>query len=312
MALEVLKARLDGALGSLVWWEVSLPMAGGLELGGLSGPFQPNPFCGSLSGSKQGACHALCVAAAHFHCFVVTGTCHSPEEVPLSTAELLPGVKIPQRAPPLCTQLLLPVFVLKTMFIRNVLKRLYPETSSSLVHTSSGEEEVVLRNPGSKSREKDLENVQTLSAAASTSSDAPSKSFQGSDDTVLPPRRMYTVNLPPEGYVAVTQDTNSISVSENSEDSADSTDKSECTDSAVNSTITQELLQHLESRNISSSDVTRLHQLKSLVLLQDIDRLKDALKQFQEHSMMPPDHTKTVITLFHYWITDILPVRNRK
>ena len=31
-SLEVLKARLDGALSNLVWWKVSLPMAGGLEL----------------------------------------------------------------------------------------------------------------------------------------------------------------------------------------------------------------------------------------------------------------------------------------
>ncbi|PKU49411.1 hypothetical protein llap_276 [Limosa lapponica baueri] len=31
-SLEVFKARLDGALSNLVWWEVSLPMAGGLEL----------------------------------------------------------------------------------------------------------------------------------------------------------------------------------------------------------------------------------------------------------------------------------------
>ncbi|XP_010070802.1 PREDICTED: glutamate-rich protein 1, partial [Pterocles gutturalis] len=88
--------------------------------------------------------------------------------------------------------------------------------------------------------------------------------------------------------------------------------KSECTDSAVNSATAQELLQHLESRTISSSDVTLLHQLKSLVLLQDIERLKDALKQFQEQSMLPPDHTKIVMSLFHYWITDILPVKNRK
>jgi len=29
------KARLDGALSSLVWWEVSLPMVRGLELGHL-------------------------------------------------------------------------------------------------------------------------------------------------------------------------------------------------------------------------------------------------------------------------------------
>ncbi|KFV90467.1 Glutamate-rich protein 1, partial [Fulmarus glacialis] len=60
--------------------------------------------------------------------------------------------------------------------------------------------------------------------------------------------------------------------------------KSEGTDSAT----AQELLQYLESRTISSSDVTLLHQLKSFVLLQDIERLKDALKQFQEQAMMLP------------------------
>jgi len=32
-SLAVFKARLDGALSNLVWWKVSLPMAGGLELG---------------------------------------------------------------------------------------------------------------------------------------------------------------------------------------------------------------------------------------------------------------------------------------
>ncbi|PKU32181.1 hypothetical protein llap_17513 [Limosa lapponica baueri] len=32
-SLEVYETRLDGALSNLVWWEVSLPMAGGLELG---------------------------------------------------------------------------------------------------------------------------------------------------------------------------------------------------------------------------------------------------------------------------------------
>ena len=30
-SLAVLKARLDGALSTLGWWEMSLPMAGGLE-----------------------------------------------------------------------------------------------------------------------------------------------------------------------------------------------------------------------------------------------------------------------------------------
>uniref|UniRef100_A0A669QNM2 Glutamate rich 1 n=1 Tax=Phasianus colchicus TaxID=9054 RepID=A0A669QNM2_PHACC len=298
------------------------------------------------------------------------------------------------------------------VFIKKVLKRLYAETSSSPVHDSSGKEEAVLINLGSKSKENDLENVQALSADASTSSGTLSKSSRGSDTTIPPPRRVYTVSPPPEGYVAAIPDTDNTTVSENSEDSADSTEeehevqtkrkrirrkklknnlqdsnvlhgeqvesgmqetlqdylqlqqigsskisknkrrkmkkkrqkekmraaglltkttgvdftyqpdksnregaadlkdtdekadsildflqatqqiyfadnKSKCTDSTVNSAA-QGILQCLESRNISSSDLTLLHQMKSLILLQDIDRLKDALKQFQEHSVMPP------------------------
>jgi len=30
-SLEVFKSRLDGALSNLVWWKMSLPMAGALE-----------------------------------------------------------------------------------------------------------------------------------------------------------------------------------------------------------------------------------------------------------------------------------------
>ncbi|NXG44340.1 ERIC1 protein, partial [Psilopogon haemacephalus] len=330
-------------------------------------------------------------------------------------------------------------FCYPTVFIERVLKRLYAETSpSSLVHMSSREEEAVLRNLGSISSDKSLANVQTSSADASSSTDRPCKSFQGSGNTIMSPRRMYTVSLPPEGYVAVTPDTSSISVSEPSDSSGDSTEeeyqgqtkrkrirrkkrksslqnsndlhgeqtesgmqenvaqenlqlqqidspkisknkkrkmkkkrckekmraaglvskntsvdftyqpdknnreeaadlkdidekadsildflqatqqiyfadnKSAGTDFAVSSAAAQELLQSLQFHTVSSSDVTLLHQLKSLVLLQDIDRLKYALKQFQEQAMMPPDHTKIVTSLFHYWITDILPVKNRK
>ncbi|XP_071404526.1 glutamate-rich protein 1 [Pithys albifrons albifrons] len=327
----------------------------------------------------------------------------------------------------------------REVFLAKLLKRLYGETSSSsVVHTSNREEEAVLGNLGTKSEENNLHNVQNSSTDASTSTDPPYKSFQGNDAAIMSPRRMYTVDLPPEGYVAVTPDAVRNAVSEDSVSSADSTEeeyqgqtkrkrvrrkkqksnlqisnnlhgeqtnsgmqetlvqdnlqlqqrdspkisknkkrkmkkkrqkekkraaglvtkttsvdftyqpdknnreeaeglkdidekadsvldflqatqqiyfadkKSERTDAAVNSATAQELLQYLESRTISSSDVTHLHQLKSLVLLQDIERLKDALKQFQEQSMMLPDHTKVATSLFHYWITDILPVKNRK
>ena len=40
------KARLDEALGSLVGWVATNTWQGGLELDGLSGPFQPKPFYG--------------------------------------------------------------------------------------------------------------------------------------------------------------------------------------------------------------------------------------------------------------------------
>ena len=46
--LEVLEARLDGALGSLTCWVATLLIAGELELDDLKGPFQPTPFCDSL------------------------------------------------------------------------------------------------------------------------------------------------------------------------------------------------------------------------------------------------------------------------
>jgi len=47
-SLAVFKARLDGAVSNLVWWKVTLLMAGGLEPDDLQGPFQPKPFYDSM------------------------------------------------------------------------------------------------------------------------------------------------------------------------------------------------------------------------------------------------------------------------
>ena len=47
-SLEAFKARLDGALSNLIWREVSLAMAEGLEAYDLKCPFQPKPFYNSM------------------------------------------------------------------------------------------------------------------------------------------------------------------------------------------------------------------------------------------------------------------------
>jgi len=47
-SLEARKARLDVALGSLVWWWATLHIAGGLKLDDDYGPFLPRPFCDSV------------------------------------------------------------------------------------------------------------------------------------------------------------------------------------------------------------------------------------------------------------------------
>jgi len=47
-SLQAFKARLDVALGSLVWWLVTLHIAGGLKLNDHCVPFQPRPFYDSM------------------------------------------------------------------------------------------------------------------------------------------------------------------------------------------------------------------------------------------------------------------------
>ena len=47
-SLEAFKARLDVALGSLVWWLATLHIAGRLKPDDHCGPFQPRPFYDSV------------------------------------------------------------------------------------------------------------------------------------------------------------------------------------------------------------------------------------------------------------------------
>jgi len=47
-SLEAFKARLDVALGSLVWWLATLHITGGLKLQDHCGHFQPRPLYDSI------------------------------------------------------------------------------------------------------------------------------------------------------------------------------------------------------------------------------------------------------------------------
>ena len=74
-SLEAFKARLDVALGSLVWWMATLPVAGGLKLDDHCGPFQPRPFYGSM------IC-TVCRSAVSGS--VLLGTGVTPQRAPLA------------------------------------------------------------------------------------------------------------------------------------------------------------------------------------------------------------------------------------
>ncbi|KAM4694964.1 glutamate-rich protein 1 isoform 3-T3 [Discoglossus pictus] len=88
--------------------------------------------------------------------------------------------------------------------------------------------------------------------------------------------------------------------------------KNKSPDSAVSFNIVFETLNQIKNAEISSSDVSLLHHLKTLLLLQDIERLKAALDDFKEQSSLPSDHRMALCSLFNYWITDILPMGNKK
>ena len=66
-SLEAFKARLDVALGSLVWWLVTMHIAGGLKLDYHCGPFQPRPFCDSTVEKSVSKSHQ----SKHAHFFLM-------------------------------------------------------------------------------------------------------------------------------------------------------------------------------------------------------------------------------------------------
>uniref|UniRef100_H2R456 Glutamate rich 1 n=1 Tax=Pan troglodytes TaxID=9598 RepID=H2R456_PANTR len=80
--------------------------------------------------------------------------------------------------------------------------------------------------------------------------------------------------------------------------------------SAALADAASELLDRLASHSMPPSDVSILYHMKTLLLLQDTERLKHALEMFPEHCTMPPDHARVISAFFSYWITHILPEKS--
>ncbi|XP_032018428.1 glutamate-rich protein 1 isoform X1 [Hylobates moloch] len=80
--------------------------------------------------------------------------------------------------------------------------------------------------------------------------------------------------------------------------------------SAALADAAEELLDRLASHSMPPSDVSILYHMKTLLLLQDTERLKHALEMFPEHCTMPPDHARVISTFLSYWITHILPEKS--
>ena len=76
-SLEAFKARLDVALGSLVWWLATLHIAGGLKLDDHCGPFQPWPFYDSMTYTKKKCSFSQEKSLPHVICSDSVNECHS-------------------------------------------------------------------------------------------------------------------------------------------------------------------------------------------------------------------------------------------
>ncbi|KAG8444949.1 hypothetical protein GDO86_009925 [Hymenochirus boettgeri] len=63
-------------------------------------------------------------------------------------------------------------------------------------------------------------------------------------------------------------------------------DHSKRTGSDLSIDVILKILSHIEAGEFPLSDVVLLHHIKSLLLLQDIERLKDALDNFKQHSSL--------------------------
>ncbi|XP_018553330.1 glutamate-rich protein 1 [Lates calcarifer] len=73
-----------------------------------------------------------------------------------------------------------------------------------------------------------------------------------------------------------------------------------------------DLLSHISSRCQPNPVLKQLHSLKAFVQQKATDKLEKALRELDNNSPMSAEGTAAVVSLFQYWITDILPMQGDK
>ncbi|XP_071354037.1 glutamate-rich protein 1 isoform X2 [Trachinotus anak] len=69
-----------------------------------------------------------------------------------------------------------------------------------------------------------------------------------------------------------------------------------------------DLLSHISSGCKPNSVLKQLYSLKAFVQQKETDKLEKALKELYNSSCMSAEETAAVVSLFQYWITEILPM----
>ncbi|XP_040916816.1 glutamate-rich protein 1 isoform X2 [Toxotes jaculatrix] len=73
-----------------------------------------------------------------------------------------------------------------------------------------------------------------------------------------------------------------------------------------------DLLSHISSGCKPNPVLKQLYSLKAFVQQRETDKVEKALKELDSSSCMSAEETTAVVSLFQYWITDILPMQGDK
>ncbi|XP_026799877.3 glutamate-rich protein 1 [Pangasianodon hypophthalmus] len=90
-------------------------------------------------------------------------------------------------------------------------------------------------------------------------------------------------------------------------------DRSRSTDDpSVFLSATESLFTRLSDGTSPPAVLSILCRLRALLRQREVEKLHTVLQEFTHTSTLPKDETKVICTLFHYWITEVLPMQTEK